>query len=141
MLEIPLFLHLVFFLVALEVKMNPSPVFSLMHSQAVLHCNFTVHGNVKKEDVAVEWTVKSVSGEERPVYRFNGSLMESYQPGSSVNTELLPYGIASLTLSSVTLMDEGIYTCTVLVTPQYGNGKIQLKVRGTHYFRSQENNS
>nr|XP_020635089.1 tyrosine-protein phosphatase non-receptor type substrate 1-like [Pogona vitticeps] len=114
---------------ALELKISRSPVIGLVYKQVVLHCNFTVLENVKKEDVAVKWTMKAVSGEERPVFQFDGNHTASYRHGSFVKTSLLPYGIASLTLSNVTLMDEGIYTCTVLVTPQYGNGKIQLKVR------------
>ncbi|KAH0619127.1 hypothetical protein JD844_018817 [Phrynosoma platyrhinos] len=115
---------------ALEVKISPSPVIGLVYKDVVLHCNFTVRERVKKEDVAVKWTMKKVvSGEDKPVFQFDGNHTACYRQGSLVNPELLPYGIASLILSNVTLMDEGIYTCTVLVMPQYGNGKIQLKVR------------
>uniref|UniRef100_A0A670INC9 Ig-like domain-containing protein n=1 Tax=Podarcis muralis TaxID=64176 RepID=A0A670INC9_PODMU len=119
----------VLFPAALEVKTSPSPVVGLVHNPVVLHCNFTVQESIRKEDVALKWAVKTVSGEERAVFLFDGNHTAGYRHGPLVNVELLPHGIASLTLSDVTLRDEGIYTCTVLVTPQYGNGKIQLKVR------------
>ncbi|KAJ7332003.1 hypothetical protein JRQ81_014183 [Phrynocephalus forsythii] len=125
-------LHFLLYLAAaaaLELRISHSPVIGLVYKQVVLHCNFTIIASVKKEDVAVKWTMRTVFGEERPVFQFDGNHTASYRQGSLVKTEFLPYGIASLTLSNVTLMDEGIYTCTVLVTPQYGNGKIQLKVR------------
>uniref|UniRef100_A0A803T759 Ig-like domain-containing protein n=1 Tax=Anolis carolinensis TaxID=28377 RepID=A0A803T759_ANOCA len=80
--------------------------------------------------VAVKWTMKKVvSGEDKPVFQFDGNYTSSYRQGSLVNPAFLPYGMASLMLFNVTLMDEGIYTCTILVMPQYGNGNIQLKVR------------
>ncbi|XP_062834975.1 immunoglobulin gamma-1 heavy chain-like [Anolis carolinensis] len=115
---------------ALEVKISPSPVIGLVYKDVVLHCNFTVQRSFKKEDVAVKWTMKKVvSGEDKPVFQFDGNYTSSYRQGSLVNPAFLPYGMASLMLSNVTLMDEGIYTCTILVMPQYGNGNIQLKVR------------
>lgn len=119
----------------MEVKTSASPVLGLVEAYVVLHCNFTLWQSVKKEDVAVKWTMKTVSGEVKPVYEFDGTLIKGYRHESYVNTELLPVGVASLTLSHVMPRDEGIYTCTILVPPQYGHGKIQLIVRGTmHLF-------
>uniref|UniRef100_A0A8C0J518 Ig-like domain-containing protein n=1 Tax=Chelonoidis abingdonii TaxID=106734 RepID=A0A8C0J518_CHEAB len=83
---------------------------------------------VKLEDVAVKWTINNEFG-EKTVYQFDGKHTLYHRNGALVNPELLTQGSASLNLHNVTLDDEGIYTCTVLITPQYGSGTIQLQVR------------
>uniref|UniRef100_A0A8C8VMX5 Ig-like domain-containing protein n=1 Tax=Pelusios castaneus TaxID=367368 RepID=A0A8C8VMX5_9SAUR len=112
----------------LEIKTSPSPLFCLVDRHIELHCNFTIWKSVALEDVAVKWTIKNEFG-EKPVYQFDGKHTLYHRNGVLVNPELLTQGSASLNLLNVTIDDEGIYTCTVLITPQYGSGTIQLQVR------------
>ncbi|CAM4653959.1 unnamed protein product [Caretta caretta] len=112
----------------LEIKTSPSPVFCLVDTHIELHCNFTIWKSVKLEDVAVKWTINNEFG-EKTVYQFDGKHTLYHRNGALVNPELLTQGSASLNLHNVTLDDEGIYTCTVLITPQYGSGTIRLQVR------------
>uniref|UniRef100_A0A452J1M3 Ig-like domain-containing protein n=1 Tax=Gopherus agassizii TaxID=38772 RepID=A0A452J1M3_9SAUR len=120
-------------LISLEIPTSPSPVFCLMDKHIELHCNFTIWKSVKLEDVAVKWTINNEFG-EKTVYQFDGKHTLYHRNGALVNPELLTQGSASLNLHNVTLDDEGIYTCTVLITPQYGSGTIQLQAGwASHY--------
>ncbi|KAM8945802.1 uncharacterized protein RCH25_049140 [Pelodytes ibericus] len=113
--------------VSMEVKTNTPEIMSILQSNILLDCHFVNAGHFKLEDIAVKWMVK-IRNSSKTVYMFNGTRENCHRAGATLDLLLLGVGNASLHLHSITLEDEGAYTCTVLIAPHFSSTTVLMKV-------------
>ncbi|KAK1142228.1 hypothetical protein AOXY_G36954 [Acipenser oxyrinchus oxyrinchus] len=111
----------------LKLTSSTFPVYSLAGSDVELTCTFSSSLTPQLTDIAVEWKADTRDG-QMMVYSFDGKKEVYNRNGSEVSQRRLVLGDASLHLRNVTVGDEGLYTCTVLITPEMGFGTTQLDV-------------
>ncbi|KAJ8359189.1 hypothetical protein SKAU_G00157140 [Synaphobranchus kaupii] len=95
----------------------------LTGDDVVLNCNGNAEGKWQ-EKIDVEWKRVDPSGHEVTV--FNSNEPEKRRIGATVDG--LEQGDPSLLLANVNLADEGVYICTVIVTPSEHEGRVRLDV-------------
>ncbi|KAH1172004.1 hypothetical protein KIL84_007622, partial [Mauremys mutica] len=105
----------------LQLVTDPSSR-ALLGSGALLKCQFDVGGPVDLSSLRVQWYLF----EER-IAQYDQGRGES-QPGVSVLEQELELGDASLSLSSVTVSDEGPYKCVVGYGTEQLQGETTLRV-------------
>ncbi|KAG7478344.1 hypothetical protein MATL_G00079460 [Megalops atlanticus] len=91
-----------------------------------LGCTFMEPSGTQLKDIAVKWEMEGPRG--YTVYLFEGNKLEVNRVGAAVDLGGLQRGDASLHLSNVTVQDEGLYTCTVIVTPKTYQATVMLEV-------------
>uniref|UniRef100_A0A674JAF3 Ig-like domain-containing protein n=1 Tax=Terrapene triunguis TaxID=2587831 RepID=A0A674JAF3_9SAUR len=107
----------------LQIFTDPSSR-ALLGSGALLKCRFDVGGAVDLSSLWVHWYL----WEER-IAQYNQGRGES-QPRASVSEQELENGNASLSLSRVTVSDEGPYKCVVGYGTEQLQGQTTLRVLG-----------
>ncbi|XP_065278445.1 tapasin-related protein-like [Emys orbicularis] len=105
----------------LQIFTEPSSR-ALLGSGALLECRFDVGGPVDLSSLRVQWYLF----EER-IAQYNQGRGES-QPGASVSEQELENGNASLSLSRVTVSDEGPYKCVIGYGMEQLQGETALHV-------------
>ncbi|XP_073202495.1 signal-regulatory protein beta-1-like isoform X1 [Lepidochelys kempii] len=107
----------------LQIVTDPSSR-ALLGSGALLKCRFDVGGPVDLRFLRVQWFLF----EERIAHYGQGRGQS--QPGASVSEQELETGDASLSLSRVTVSDEGPYKCVVGYGTEQLQGETTLRVLG-----------
>ncbi|XP_056410416.1 uncharacterized protein LOC130344663 [Hyla sarda] len=112
---------------ALKVTMK-APLISVMRDEDVtIPCEFTEF-NVGKT-INVGWK-KSQNGKSSDVYIYIPGRAQSFRPGAYMEAESeIQKGNAALHIPRVQYSDDGEYICTVVVTPEDGEGKSTLQVK------------
>ncbi|XP_062862326.1 V-set domain-containing T-cell activation inhibitor 1 [Trichomycterus rosablanca] len=110
---------------------NNHPVGNL-GQDVLLDCSFqTKTEKISTNDVSITWTKQNLSG---TVYQYNKNAVQlqdqnsQFQDRSWLFPPSISTGNASLLLSSVRLMDEGLYDCSVNAPGVFGTVRIDLRV-------------
>uniref|UniRef100_A0A8C8S299 Ig-like domain-containing protein n=1 Tax=Pelusios castaneus TaxID=367368 RepID=A0A8C8S299_9SAUR len=108
---------------ALQVSVPLSPVRAQPGSDVLLGCNFSMAmGSVDLQRLVVQW-------------RLGGQLVAEYddtpsyhRAGARLSEEELQHGNASLLLPRVWDTDAGLYTCSIIYTPNHWLSSLLLKI-------------
>ncbi|PIO12785.1 hypothetical protein AB205_0085000 [Aquarana catesbeiana] len=106
--------------------MRTSVVSVLRDEDVAIHCD--VSGLNPGSAIAVLWRRTSENGTEYDVYNYIDEKETSYRPGSYIEPKEVRKGNAELHLPRVQISDEGVYTCTVINTPNSAEGRATLQV-------------
>lgn len=103
----------------------------LAGTDVTLNCSFKKPEHVPLKKITVEWgmmvdkeTIKHL------VYTFQNESAKVHREGSRVDQTGLLQGNASLRLFNMTVADEGLYRCRVIITPNTYKVSSQLEVSG-----------
>uniref|UniRef100_A0A8C8SBB9 Ig-like domain-containing protein n=1 Tax=Pelusios castaneus TaxID=367368 RepID=A0A8C8SBB9_9SAUR len=112
---------------ALQVSVPHSMVQSRPGCNVLLGCNFSVaEESVSLSHLVVQWKLG-----EHLVAEYDDTL--SYgREGARLSEEGLRHGNASLLLPRVGHADAGLYTCSVIYTPNQQSGAVTLHVEGNY---------
>ncbi|XP_037754783.2 signal-regulatory protein beta-1 isoform X1 [Chelonia mydas] len=105
----------------LRIVTDPSSQ-ALLGSGALLKCRFAVGGPVDLRSLRVQWFLF-----EETIAQYDQGRGQS-QPGASMSEQELETGDASLSLSRVTVSDEGPYQCVVGYGTEQLQGETTLRV-------------
>ncbi|XP_073460042.1 hemicentin-1-like isoform X3 [Aquarana catesbeiana] len=111
---------------ALRITMRTSVVSVLRDEDVTIPCD--VSGLNPWSAIAVLWRRKSEDGTENDVYEYSEGRVTVYRPGSFMDNTEIWIGNAELHIPRVQFSDEGEYTCTVISTPDKGDGRATLQV-------------
>ncbi|KAK7915416.1 hypothetical protein WMY93_011177 [Mugilogobius chulae] len=102
---------------------------AVVGSDVTLHCTYT-HLPMLWDwsTLNVEWTRVNTQGQKQPVYTFEDGRCNVTRDGADVNKTGLLHNDASLKLPNISVRDEGLYTCRVIITPELHTGTATLKV-------------
>ncbi|XP_069823847.1 natural cytotoxicity triggering receptor 3 ligand 1-like [Dendropsophus ebraccatus] len=112
----------------LEIRRVDSPIEVSPGHGTTLPCLFYGYeAPLNLSMVSVRWTLRTSEGDKQ-VYWFHGGDHTQTRPGSHIPESGLMGGDGSLYISNIKPIDDGEYTCTVIVNPEKAIGKVTMEV-------------
>ncbi|XP_053550161.1 tyrosine-protein phosphatase non-receptor type substrate 1-like [Bombina bombina] len=121
-------LRVFFFIIFLQqtgavLELTIHPQSTIRGANTLIPCTFQVDKlPLNPKYLAIAWYFQ---GEEILSYDYN---IKTSHPRASLNTRTAIHGIASLSLSNVTISDSGIYKCSVIYSPDKKEKEVTLDV-------------
>ncbi|XP_071987651.1 uncharacterized protein [Engystomops pustulosus] len=109
----------------LRVTMKQPLISVLKGEDVTIPCDISDFSPEKP--ITVLWT-KSQNGQSIDVYNFIPGRPQAFRAGGYMEEEEVRRGNAALHIPRVQFSDDGEYTCSVIVTPEGGEGKSSLQV-------------
>ncbi|KAL4629490.1 CD276 antigen-like [Arapaima gigas] len=120
---------------AFQVFAPQEQVLAVHGQPTVLRCNYTPSPTSDLQSLIVTWQRKSNNAVVHSFYYGTNQLStqdEAYRGRASLFTDELLKGNAALRLDNVTVMDEGIYQCSV--SNSDGTGKVEMHVMFAAFY-------
>lgn len=115
-------------LATFTISTHTPHIYTRLNDNVVLDCAFLVD---HKAEASVTWNFQGKGRRNLKLLSYNGSTkeLEYHSKKGQVQVDEIQKGIASLSVTSMALEKEGLFTCTVSVGSLYAEQQIDLEIR------------